>query len=405
MNINIDKIIKVMNLPKIGRKTAFKLFDKLTYSITSDEDLIDFIEENSSIIKLPEYSKINYADAFLKAERTLDESQKEEITIVSYYDKFYPKLLKKISDPPLILNMKGDYKKINEMDAVAVIGTRDPSDYGFKVGIRLGEIFGENGLNVVSGLAIGCDTAGHKGCLNKNGFTTAVFAHGLDTVYPKENRGLAKDILESGGVLLSEYPIKQRAQPSYFVERDRIQAGLSKAVVVVETDIKGGTMHTVKFAASNHRIVAALNHDPKHLEHPKTKGNQYLINNKTAIPISDPITIDNLIRKINELGKQDFNDKSNEYTSGNNNKIPELSDKTETLKYVSADLSAKDTLPKQSDKKEETAIIVKTQKKVTKPSKTKKIKSEDKIGTSLRKTKSSKKDTANQLDFFTKKDD
>ena len=102
-------------------------------------------------------------------------------------------------------------------------------------------------FNIVSGLAIGCDTAGHISIIDASGITTAVTAHGLDTVYPAENRGLAEKIYENNGILISEYFVNTRGLPNYFVERDRIQAGLSLGTIVIETDIKGGTMHTVNF--------------------------------------------------------------------------------------------------------------------------------------------------------------
>lgn len=295
-----SSILKIMSLPSVGRKTAFKLLNELTYSISSYVDLIDFVKENSKLIR-NQLSDAEIRKAFDNAENIIERSEKAEIKLIGYSNSEFPTLLKGIDDAPLLLSIKGPYSILNQMPSVAIIGTRAPSDYGYKVGIRLGEVFGEAGFNVISGLAIGCDTAGHTGCLNRGGITTAVLAHGLDTIYPKENKPLAAKILDEGGLLVSEYLIGQRSQPSYFVERDRIQAGMSQAVIVVETDIKGGTMHTVKFAANNKRIVAAFNHDAKYLFHPKTQGNQYLIKNKTARPLSDPASIDALKATLLDL--------------------------------------------------------------------------------------------------------
>jgi len=300
MNLSASIILKVLTLPGVGRKTAFKILTNFKHSISNDNDLIDAISDHPVIMR-GNLSKSAFYNAFDMAEKTLERSEKAGIKVLGYFDKDYPVLLKGIDEPALLINVKGDYKKLNELPSVAIIGTRAPSDHGYKVGVRLGEVFGGEGFNVVSGLAIGCDTAGHTGCLNVGGFTTAVLAHGLDTIYPAANKPLAARILDDGGLLLSEYMIGQKGQPSYFVERDRIQAGLSQAVIVVETDIKGGTMHTVKFAGNAKRIVAAFDHDPKYLYHPKTQGNQYLIKNKTAIPLSNAVSIDDLKNKLAEL--------------------------------------------------------------------------------------------------------
>ncbi|MGM9508787.1 DNA-processing protein DprA [Larkinella sp. GY13] len=300
MNTSASIILKVMNLPGVGRKTAFKLFHGLKHSIRDNYDLMDFVNENPTIIRKSP-SKWEFQTAFDNAEITLEKSDRAGIKVIGYNEKDYPILLLNVEDPPLLLSAKGDYRRLNELPSVAIIGTRAPSEYGYKVGHRLGQVFGESGFNVVSGLAIGCDTAGHTGCLDKGGFTTAVLAHGLDTIYPAANKPLAARILDNCGLLISEYLIGQKSQPSYFVERDRIQAGLSQSVIVVETDIKGGTMHTVKFAKAAKRIVAAFNHDARYLNHPKTQGNQYLIKNGTAQPLSDTISIENLKNTLLDL--------------------------------------------------------------------------------------------------------
>lgn len=127
---------------------------------------------------------------------------------------------------------------MNDLTGVAIIGTRNPTPEGITAGEFLGEYFGSKGFNVVSGLAKGCDTAAHRGCLKGKGFTTAIVAHGLHTVYPKENKGLAVEIIASGGVLMSEYFTGTGSLSNYFIERDRLQAGLSKATIVVQMGLK-----------------------------------------------------------------------------------------------------------------------------------------------------------------------
>ncbi|MFM1828983.1 MAG: hypothetical protein RL624_1224 [Bacteroidota bacterium] len=292
--VRTDHIIKALQLPRLGRKTAFKLFNLLNFKISGDQELFDFIKENSEKFRLPNYSSVEWHNALNKFEDINYLNEKHGIQCISFYDENYPDLYKSINDSPIILNYIGNISNINNMPSVAVIGTREPSESGAKASIRFGEIFGEANFNVVSGLAIGCDAGGHQGCLNKNGFTSAILAHGLDHIYPKENKKLAEDILNNGGLLISEYNVGQKPLANYFVERDRLQAGLSNGIIVVETDIKGGTMHTVKFASENNRRIAAYSHNkPELLNHPKTKGNQMLINEGKAIPLgtSDEISL------------------------------------------------------------------------------------------------------------------
>ena len=170
------------------------------------------------------------------------------IQIVTYLDANYPKRLKNIIDQPTVLYYKGNIECLNKKDTVAIIGTREPTEYGVKIARNLGSSFGKRDYVVVSGLALGCDMYGHEGCLDENGTTVAVMPCGLDTVYPAKNKPLAEKILDKGGCLISEYPIKTRVFKNFFVERDRLQSGLSDGVFVIETGEKGGKLHTVGYA-------------------------------------------------------------------------------------------------------------------------------------------------------------
>ncbi|NCB43390.1 MAG: DNA-processing protein DprA [Clostridia bacterium] len=298
-NITIEYIIKLLHLPKIGRKTAKKIINKLSCKISNDSDLFNFISEIRDELRLPIYSEKDKNNVNSKWSEIIEESDKHDIKIISYMDAEYPKNLLKIDDFPLILNCKGDLLSINNKPNVAIIGTRKPTNFGFELGMRLGQVFSENGYNIVSGLALGCDTAGHKGALSNGNTTTAVLAHGLDSLYPKENQKLSNDIIEKGGLLLSEYFVKQRPVNNFFIERDRIQAGLSECLIVVETDIKGGTMHTVKYCLNYSRILACINYPEKFIiENPSVKGNKYLLDEKKAIPIFSKSDIESLIIKL-----------------------------------------------------------------------------------------------------------
>jgi DNA processing protein len=306
---SIDLVIKVLQLPRIGRKTAFKLFESQTIEVIDEYDFIAFVDSNAERFKLPKYSEADFEKAKFNFERIITQNEKFGIKTISFYDDDYPKVLHNFNDKPLVLSYIGNISLINKMPSVGIIGTRDPSDTGAKAARRFGEIFGEKGFNVVSGLAIGCDAEGHIGCLDKHGVTTAVLAHGLEQIYPKENRTLAKRIIDNNGILISEYFVGTAPQSNYFVDRDRIQAGLSNGVIVVETDIKGGTMHTVKFALENNRKVAAFyTEKSSFVEHPKSKGNQKLINEGSAKPLILQEDINQFAELINgKEPKENFN--------------------------------------------------------------------------------------------------
>ena len=241
--------------------------------------------------RFPEHSRAEIELAFAKGEDILEKSERANVSILSFYDKKFPDPLRRISEPPMVINTNGDLRSLDGLTGVAVIGTRQPTPQGVQAGEYFGKQLALQNFNVVSGLAIGCDAAAHRGALAAGGITTAILAHGLHTVYPKENAPLAAEILDKGGVLLSEYFIGTGALANYFVERDRLQAGLSTATVVVQTDEKGGTMHAVNATLASAKLLAAIQYKGAELDSPKTRGNQKLIREGKAYPLRS----DNLV--------------------------------------------------------------------------------------------------------------
>ena len=282
--ITNELIIQLLSIKGVGRKSAKKIIDNLDFKIDTENEFMEFILETSQNIPRLNLNKEIIYEGFEKGNVIIDNSEKNDIFFINYKSGKFPNLLSTIDDIPLILSCKGNVNSIKDK-SIAIIGTREPSVYGAKVGVRLSEFFTDKNYTIVSGLAIGCDTTAHRGCLNKNGETIAVLAHGLHTIYPKENKELAYEIIDKNGLLISEYFIGAAPLANYFVERDRLQAGLSQSVFVVETGIKGGTLHTVKFCENNKRPVACFNHPLEYRNNSKAEGNQMLINNKRAIPI------------------------------------------------------------------------------------------------------------------------
>lgn len=191
----------------------------------------------------------------LNAKSIIKDSKKEKIKIILINNKNYPKNLKLIENPPPILYFKGRgfYKKHEK--SIACIGTRNPSNFSYTAIDSLVPRLVEEEFTIVSGLATGVDSYSHKACLDHNGTTIAVLAHGLDMIYPKENISLANEILKNNGLLVSEYPIRTKPDKFRFVDRNRIVSGLSKSVIVFETKEKSGTMRTVDYAVQQNKKI------------------------------------------------------------------------------------------------------------------------------------------------------
>lgn len=222
-------------------------------------------------------------------ERALSDVKKHEregIHVLPIDSDQYPELLKQIVDAPLVLFVKGLVSSLTDNSNVAVVGTRDATSAGEKVASKVSKWLSEQGWCVVSGLAKGIDTAAHRGTLESRGRTAAVMATPLNKVYPAENRQLANDILDSGGCWISELPLWGKFHRSSFVQRDRIQSGLSVAVIPVQTDVEGGTMHTVRYAEQQGRLLLC----PRPIEAEQSlkqyAGVRHLIESKRAIPFS-----------------------------------------------------------------------------------------------------------------------
>lgn len=180
----------------------------------------------------------------------------EEISIES---KDYPKQLKEIYDAPLKLYVLGNKMLLSER-GIAIVGSRNATEYGKKVALKISEELSEKGINIISGLAIGIDTYAHLGTLQNTskGKTIAVLGSGLDEIYPKKNIELAKQILKGGGCIISEYPLGTRPEKMNFPQRNRIISGLSKGVLVVEASEKSGALITADFALEQGRDVFAV---------------------------------------------------------------------------------------------------------------------------------------------------
>lgn len=185
--------------------------------------------------------------ALAQARYQIAQAEASNCRILSLLDVEYPSLLRLTKDAPYIIYVKGKLH-LSPEKSVAVIGTRQPTLHGMVIAERITDFFARNGWSIVSGLALGCDTIAHQAALAAGGHTVAVLAHGLHTISPSSNKRLASEILESGGALISEYGFGSAAIPSNFVKRDRTQAGLAQGVIMIQSDVKGGSLHASRAA-------------------------------------------------------------------------------------------------------------------------------------------------------------
>lgn len=189
------------------------------------------------------------------------------ISVLSQACPDYPSLLQEIPYPPVLLYCRGSLERLND-PSVAVVGSRRSTFYGQEVAGRLAEELSRAGIGVISGMALGVDTAAHRGALSSGGYTVAVLGCGLDRCYPPANRGLMTDIAISG-LLLTEFPPGTKPLPAHFPRRNRIISGLSLGTVVVEATAKSGALITAEYALEQNKEVFAV---PGNVGSPYSRG-------------------------------------------------------------------------------------------------------------------------------------
>ena len=180
----------------------------------------------------------------------------EKVKVLTILDAVYPRRLKEIYLPPIVLFYKGELSLLNER-LVALVGSREHSNYAKQCTKIIVQDLVQKKIGIISGLAKGVDSLAHRECLKGDGKTIAVIGSGLDVVYPPENANLYKEIGEKG-LIISEYPLGSRPLKFHFPYRNRIIAGLSHGVCVVEAKERSGSLITANIALSENREVFAI---------------------------------------------------------------------------------------------------------------------------------------------------
>lgn len=200
----------------------------------------------------------------------------------------YPDLLSETYDPPIGLYWLGEYTI--DRPCVAIVGTRKATLYGLSIARKFASELAKLGFCIVSGMARGTDTAAHEGALSVGGKTVAVLGCGLDIIYPPENLDLYKEITQSGAVA-SEFPFGRRADRQTFPMRNRVVAGMSEAVIVIESDKAGGSMITARFAGEQGRTLMAV---PGRIDQTSSAGCHQLIRDGAIMATS----VDDILEEL-----------------------------------------------------------------------------------------------------------
>ncbi len=252
----IAEWIRLEQIPGVGLETARKLlaaFGLPTHIFaTGFSALNKVVSERIAKALLTPPSK----ETLDLIARTGDWLQQSENHVLTLADDEYPKSLLDIADPPLLLYVKGRVDLLSA-PSLGVVGSRNATGQGMANAEKFSEVLSQAGLCIVSGMALGIDTAAHQGGLRGLGSSVAVIGTGLDIVYPARNRSLAHSLAESG-CIVSEYPLGMPAIASNFPRRNRIISGLARGILVVEATTRSGSLITARMAAEQGRDVFAI---------------------------------------------------------------------------------------------------------------------------------------------------
>ncbi len=263
-------ILALTLIPGLGTARIRRLIDLLG----SPGEVLRATRSQLRALRVPRearyYVSLGYARR--DAEQTVRQCSELGVRILGWEEDDYPKLLREIFDPPLVVYCLGDVRVLSR-HAVAVVGTRRCSSYGSEVAYTLGRELAELGLVVVSGLAVGIDARAHLGSLAGGGPTVAVLGTGVDIPYPRSNRGLFKRTRENG-CIVSEFPLGTPPTPQNFPIRNRIISGLCWGTVIPEAAEFSGSLITARLTLEQNRVLWAV---PGNITSPGSFGPNYLI--------------------------------------------------------------------------------------------------------------------------------
>jgi DNA processing protein len=277
MNNDIQARLALSMVDGVGAKRARGLLEMVEHPMDVFTLPYENIIQVEGIGETTAKSLMNFKD-WGKVDSIIEYSVRKGYSFIIPEHSDYSEWLRNIDYPPILLWYKGDVSLLNSA-GIAVVGTRAPSLYGKNMTREFTKKLVEQNLVIVSGLARGIDTIAHRAAIESGGKTIAVLGSGLDRVYPSENSFLFDEIIEKKGLVISEYPPGTKPDYQNFPTRNRIVSGLSLGVLVVETDMEGGSMITAELAFNQNREVFVIPHS---LDNRKGRGCNFLIRNNTA---------------------------------------------------------------------------------------------------------------------------
>jgi DNA processing protein len=269
----------VSNIGDVHAKILVKVFGQASEIFKASQSVLEQIEGIGPV----RARAIRNFNSFHLVERELEFMKRNGVRSLFLTDPDYPQRLLHCYDSPTLLFYKGE-ANLNASRVLSIVGTRNHTDYGRLFTEKLVRELQDQNILIISGLAWGIDALAHKAALRHNLLTVGVVGHGLDTIYPFENAQLANDMLRHGGGILTEFCSETNPEKHNFPLRNRIVAGLSDAVVIVETDIKGGSIITAKLADAYNRDVFAA---PGRTIDRKSNGCNHLIKYNKAQLLTD----------------------------------------------------------------------------------------------------------------------
>jgi DNA processing protein len=272
-------LTEVPNVGCVQAKILVQHFGQAEKIFKANQSALEKIEGIGSI----RAGSIKHFRDFTKAEEEISFIEKFKIIPLFLTDKGYPQRLLNCYDSPTLLFYKGT-ADLNASKVIAIVGTRNHTEYSKKMNDMLVEDLSTQKIVIVSGMAYGVDAIAHKAAVKNNLPTVGVLGHGLDQIYPSDHLNLAKDMLKHGGGLLTEFRSKTKPDKHNFPTRNRIVAGISDATIVIESGIKGGSMVTAELANGYNKDVFAF---PGKVTDHKSEGCNHLIKSNKAILLTD----------------------------------------------------------------------------------------------------------------------
>ena len=277
----------------------------------------------------------------------LEKLYRSGVAALTWHDEEYPRRLKEIADAPPVLYCRGTLHPDDET-SVAVVGTRRPTDYGYRITAELCKELAARGVVVVSGLALGIDARAHQATLDAGGRTIAALGNGLDTVYPRENGRLAERIVSEGGALVSEFPLGARPEASNFPRRNRIISGMTLGTLITEASETSGTRWTVYHALEQNREIFCV---PGSVYSDASKLTNRLIREgaKLVCEVNDilvEIGLDAAVRQI-AMAIDDSDGKQSKITQDD---APDDPDEVDLLRHITHEATHIDDLARLSDR-------------------------------------------------------